>query len=98
MNNNLGDNDIIILQSENGETLEFTEMAGIAYKGKFYSILKPNFSFDGMDDDKAMVFEAITMPGGSFKFEIVLDDNIVNAIFREYNLLLDDAIKNTYSY
>ena len=82
--------DIVTLLSANGEEIDFVEIAGIAYRGRFYAILQPLELLEGMDDDEALVFE-VTSAGGQDNFNIVLDDDIVEAVFREYNRLYDEA-------
>ena len=86
------DDDIVTLLSAEGEEIDFVEIAGIAYKGAFYAILQPVELLDGMDDDEALVFKVTRGKDGEDKFEIELDDTIIDAVFAEYNKLLDSAI------
>lgn len=85
------DDDIVTLLSADGEEIDFVEIAGIAYKGSFYAILQPVELLDGMDDDEALVFKVTRGKDGEDKFEIELDDTVIDAVFAEYNKLLDDA-------
>ena len=85
------DDDIVTLLSANGEEIDFVEIAGIAYKGSFYAILQPVELLDGMDDDEALVFKVTRGKDGEDKFEIELDDSVIDAVFAEYNKLLDEA-------
>ena len=87
----LGDDDIVTLLSADGEEIDFVEIAGIAYKGSFYAILQPVELIEGMDDDEALVFKVTRGKDGEDKFEIELDDTTIEAVFAEYNKLLDDA-------
>lgn len=89
--------DLIVLQSASGEEIEFIEIAGIAYKGKFYSILQPKELLEGMGDDEALVFEVSSTETREDKFEIVLDDEIIDAVFREYDKLYEEEIKKNSS-
>ncbi len=89
------DDDIITLVTANGEQIDFCEIAGIAHKGHFYAILQPVELLDGMDDDEALVFKVTRGEDGQDKFEIELDDEIIDAVFAEYNRLLDNAMKNS---
>jgi uncharacterized protein YrzB (UPF0473 family) len=86
------DDDIVTLLSADGEEIDFVEIAGIAHKGSFYAILQPVELLDGMDDDEALVFKVTRGKDGEDKFEIELDDTIIDAVFAEYNKLLDSAI------
>lgn len=86
------DDDIVTLINGDGEEVDFLQIAGIAYKGKFYAILQPVELTDGMDDDEALVFEVRRGKDGEDNFEIELDDDIIDAVFEEYNRLLDESI------
>lgn len=87
------DDDTITLLSSNGEQIQFIEIAGIAHKGNFYAILQPVELIEGMAEDEALVFKVSRAENGEDKFEIVLDDEIINAVFETYNKLLDNSIQ-----
>ena len=84
------DDDIIVLNSADGEEVEFVEIAGIAHAGNFYAILQPVELLEGMDDDEALVFKVTKDSDGNDNFEIELDDEVLDAVFSEYNRLLDE--------
>ena len=81
--------DIVTLRAATGEDIDFVEIAGIAHDGNFYAILQPVELLDGMNDDEALVFLVTRDEEGNDKFEICLDDDIIDAVFKEYNRLLD---------
>ena len=85
------EDDIIILKSADGEEVEFVEIAGINLNGKFYAILQPVELLEGMEEDEALVFEVVTNADGDDSFNIELDDDIIDAVFAEYNKLLEEA-------
>ena len=85
------DEDIITLTTADGEEVDFVEIAGIAHGGKFYAILQPVELLEGMDEDEALVFEVVRNADGSDGFNVVLDDEIIDAVFAEYNRLLDES-------
>ena len=85
------DDEIITLLTASGEEVDFLEIAGIALKGNFYAILQPVELLEDMADDEALVFKITRNEGGQDKFEIELDDDIIDAVFEEYNRLLDEA-------
>ena len=89
--NDYEDDDIVTLMSADGEEIDFVEIAGIAYKGKMYAILQPVELLDGMDDDEALVFKVTQNRDGEDNFEIETDDDIIDAVFEEYNRLLDET-------
>ena len=85
------DDDIVTLVSSEGEEVDFVEVAGIAFQGEFYAILQPVELLEGMEEDEALVFKVTKGEGGEDKFEIELDDAVIDAVFAEYNKLLDEA-------
>lgn len=88
------DDDIVTLLSATGEEIDFVEIAGIAHKGNFYAILQPVELLEGMAEDEALVFKVLRTERGEDKFEIELDDAIIDAVFAEYNRLLDNIENN----
>lgn len=85
------DDDVITLMTADGEEVDFVEIAGIAYRGNFYAILQPVELLDGMEEDEALVFKVSRGKDGEDKFEIELDDTVIDAVFEEYNKLLDES-------
>lgn len=84
--------DVITLTSGDGEEIDFIEIAGIAHQGEFYAILQPVELLEGMADDEALVFHVTrNEETGDDKFEIVIDDEIIDIVFQKYNELLDNA-------
>ena len=83
------DDDIVTLLSVTGEEIKFVEIAGIAHKGNFYAILQPVELIEGMNEDEALVFKVTRGQNGEDKFEIELDDEIIDAVFKTYYELLD---------
>ena len=81
--------EIITLVNEAGEEVDFIEVAGIVYGEGFYVILQPVELLEGMGEDEALVFEVIEQEEGN-RFDVVLDDDIIDGVFAEYNRLLDE--------
>ena len=88
------DDDIVTLVSAEDEEVDFVEVAGIAYQGGFYAILQPVELLEGMEEDEALVFKVTRGKNGEDKFEIELDDAVIDGVFAEYNHLLDEADNN----
>ena len=88
------DDDTVVLVTAEGEEVAFVEIAGIAHQGKFYAILQPVELLEGMEEDEAFVFEVTRADNGEDKFSVVVDDEIINAVFEKYNELLDNANSN----
>ena len=87
------DDGIVTLMSATGEEIDFVEIAGIAYKGHFYAILQPVELLPGMDDDEALVFE-VSRADGNDRLEIVLDEELIDAVFAEYDKLYNEAMRD----
>ena len=85
------DDDIVTLVTATGEEVDFVEIAGIAHKGEFYAILQPVELIEGMQEDEALVFHVSRGENGEDKFEVCLDDEIIDAVFTEYNRLYEEA-------
>ena len=88
------ENDFVTLLSANGEEIDFVEIAGIAYKSNYYAILQPVQLLEGMGDDEALVFKVTRGPDGEDKFEIELDDEVIDAVFEIYGKLYEEACGN----
>ncbi|MGN1259396.1 MAG: DUF1292 domain-containing protein [Christensenellales bacterium] len=87
------DDDIVTLISEDGEEVDFVEIAGIAYRGNFYAVLQPVELLEGMTDEEALVFKVTKGENGEDNFEIEIDETIINAVYEEYLKLLADLPK-----
>lgn len=84
------EDDIITLVNEEGEEVEFVEIAGIAYRGNFYAVLQPVELLDGMGEDEALVFKVTKGADGEDNFEIEIDEAIIDAVYNEYLKLIAD--------
>lgn len=82
----------ITLRSAYGADLEFTSVATIACGESVYAILLPAQPIEGMAEDEAIVFE-VTNEGDQEKYDIVLDDEVIDAVFEEYANLIEAAKK-----
>ncbi|MEG1581905.1 MAG: DUF1292 domain-containing protein [Clostridia bacterium] len=85
------DDDIVTLISAEGKEIDFVEIAGIAYRGAFYAVLQPVELLEGMNEDEALVFKVVKGKNGDDSFEIELDEAIIDAVFAEYQKLLEEA-------
>ena len=89
------DDDIVTLVSEDGEEIDFVEIAGIAYRGNFYAVLQPVELIEGMTDEEALVFRVTQGQNGEDNFEIEIDETIIDAVYNEYLKLLADLDKKS---
>lgn len=89
LDDELATDDIVTLVGPDGKNIDFVEIAGIAHKGEFYAILQPVELFEGMEENEALVFHVSRDEEGNDMFNVVIDDEIIDAVFAEYNRLLD---------
>ena len=85
--------DNITLYSENGEAVEFEQIAIVPYEDGTYAILKPVLSpenSDIMEEDEALVFELFEDEESAF-IEFVEDEKIVDYVFEEYYKMLENV-------
>lgn len=83
------DDGIITLTDDEGNDVDFEEIAGIEIDDRFYLILVPVELPEGMGEDEALVFE-VSGEEGDESFEMVVDDAILDAVFAEYERLISE--------
>ena len=86
------EDDIVTLVGANGKEMDFVEIAGILYRNNFYAILQPVELLEGMGENEAIVFRVTPNKNGTDNFDIVLDETIIKAVYKEYEKLYDDAV------
>ena len=79
---------VVTLVTDEGEEIEFIEVAVVIYKDENYSILQPIDLFEGMAEDEALVFKLGQTETGENRYEMVVDDKLIDIIFEEYNKTL----------
>ena len=82
MNNN------VILLTDDGEELEFSNVFSVNLDFNTYVILQPVETLEGMEEDEALVF-LLTYEEDEEQYSIVTDDEIIDRVFEEYYKLLD---------
>lgn len=81
----------VTLKGQDGEEINFIDIAGIALDSGYYAILQPVELLEGMEEDEALVFKVEKLENGEDKFTIVIDDTVVDEVFAEYGRLIDEA-------
>ena len=79
----------IVLYDEKGEPTEFEQVAVVSYDGKYYVILSPAAPMEGIAEDEGIVF-VIEGDGEDRTLSVVLDDEIIDAIFEIYEASFDE--------
>ena len=75
--------DNIILYNEEGNAIEFEQIALVPLGDADFAILRPLIDDDDLAEDEALVF-AIEEVDGEEALVIVDDDDVVDAVFEEY--------------
>ena len=83
------EDDILTLTTPDGEEVEFVEVAAITLDSAFYAILQPLEPVEGIAEDEALVFEVSKSADGEDNFTLIDDDKVIDAVFAEYNRLLE---------
>lgn len=81
---------VLTLISDDGEEIDFERIAYIPLRGTLYLILKPLQLLDGMDENEAFVFKTHQDRNGEDRYDIELDEDIIDQVFEEYYRLLDE--------
>lgn len=85
------DDEIVTLTGADGVDVEFVEIADIELDGKLYSILEPVDIPEGEEEVIPLVFKVTPTNNDEATYEIVMDDKIVEAVFNEYDRLIEEA-------
>ena len=89
--NFLEDDEIITLTGPDGKDIEYVEIADIELDGVLYSILETVAYLEGLDENVSLVFKVTPINMDEAEYEIVQDDAIVEAVFAEYDRLVELA-------
>ena len=71
---------VVTLLTDDGEEIDFIEVAVVNYKNENYSILQPIELFEGMAEDEALVFKIGVAENGEDRFEMVTDDELIDLV------------------
>ena len=80
----------LYLYNQEGEEVAFEQIAVIPYEGETYCILQPIEGMEDVPEDAGLVFLITTDSEGEEILDIVDDDDKVDAIFDEYEKLLEE--------
>ena len=81
---------ILELKSIDGTVYKFIIIATIFLGPAKYLIVKPQDSSLGISEDEALVYKVIMVGNNKAKYDLILDDKILDKVFIEYNKLLDN--------
>lgn len=81
--------DPIVMVDEEGNEVEFEQIAILPYEGSIYALLMPLTPLEGVGEDEAIVF-VIEEQDGEANLAIVDDLDIIDGVFELYESLVAD--------
>ena len=75
--------EVIVLTDDNGNEVEFFQVAVVEYENEFYALLQPAEDLEGVSSDEALVFKIIDEEEDSL-FIPENDEEIIDKVFEEY--------------
>lgn len=84
--------DILTLHTQSGEEVNFIEVAEVLVNGDFFAIVQPVELLEGMGPDEALVFRIDINDQGYEEYFLVVDDETIDAAFKEYYKLYEEAM------
>ena len=83
------DTENITLQNEQGEEVEFEQIAIIPLGDKAYCILRP-LDMPGIGEDEGLVFQLVEY-NDEEGLKLIVDETIIAEVFDRYGSLVDEA-------
>ena len=81
--------DPIVMVDEEGNEVEFEQIAILPYEGSIYALLMPLTPLEGVGEDEAIVF-VIEEQDGEANLAIVDDLDVIDGVFELYESLVAD--------
>ena len=82
--------DNIILLDEDNNPVEFEQVAVIPMDDSVYVILVPVTPMEGVGEDEGVVFVIEEDDEGEALLSLVVEDDVIDAVFNEYDSLLEE--------
>ena len=82
--------DNIILFDEDNNPVEFEQVAVIPMDDSVYVILVPVTPMEGVGEDEGVVFVIEEDDEGEALLSLVVEDDVIDAVFNEYDSLLEE--------
>lgn len=76
--------EIIVLQDEDGKEVEFNHIATLDYNDEWYIYLQPVELEDDMEDDEMFIFKIEEDKDGNDLFTPVEDEDLLQKLYDEY--------------
>ena len=83
------EDEIIVLQNDEGEEVEFRQIATFDYNNDWYIFLQP-VELGDLEEDQVLVFRIDADEEGNDIFEPIEDETLLDALEQEYLKLVDE--------
>ena len=83
-------NDNVVLYDEEDNAVEFEQVAVIPMNDSVYVLLVPVEPMEGVGEDEAIVFVIEEDEDNEPLLSIVMEDDVVDAVFAEYETLVEE--------
>lgn len=82
----MDEDEIVTLYDDNGEPIDFYEVACVEYEGDFYALLEPVEEMEGVEEGEVFIFkvEESENEDEEDKFIPLEDEALMDAVFEEY--------------
>lgn len=77
------DEDLLVLQGDDGKEIEFIHVATIDYKDEWYAFLQP-VEMEGVGEDEIIILKIVSDEEGNDTFETVEDEDLLQEVYEEY--------------
>lgn len=81
--------EVVVLVDEDGNEIEFYQIAVVELEDKLYACLEPTSKLEGFEDGDLLIFE-IDVSDDEEQFLPVENQDIVDAVFNEFLKLQED--------
>ena len=85
------DDNIIVLQDEDGKDVEFDVLLVFDYEGMRYCATLPCEKIEGVGEDEVILFR-LSRDGEDELFETIDDDALMDKVFEEFLRLYDEKL------
>lgn len=85
------EDDIVELEDEDGNVLNFYHIATFPFEGKDYVVFQPAEKYDVIEEDEVVIYELKTDENGEDSYEFIEDDELLDKVFDEFLRLVEEA-------
>jgi uncharacterized protein YrzB (UPF0473 family) len=84
------DNDVVVLQDEDGKDVKFLHMMTFDFEGSFYVALTPETEVDGIKNGEVLLLEIMEDEDGSDCYIPIEDEAKLDKVWEEFERLYNE--------